>query len=467
MALRELATSLVVGALLCLTGCEGGVEVISQTDPPAAPTISTTQPGFVSGITAPSWNSHSLPVALAWPVALVLRDGNVTVVGRTDLLDGDGFERTPDAFVARLDSAGELDPSFAAKGWASTDYGGYLEASGVRNTASSRIDDAAWAAVVDGDKLVTAGHCRGMFDNYAGMACLTRYASDGSLDPGFGTGGISVPLGNGWTSLYDVQRRVLDGRYVVAGIIKAPTATGVDFFTIVQRINRDGTPDTTFTGFQSGALGTKSGHLLLQGERTVLAGGEGFVVTRLLDDGSTDPSFGSGGLVSGGDGQVTALLERPDGRLLLVGSRDLNVTMHDQVIDANAPPNLALKLFQLTPDGQPDTDFGPGGVLELGPVQSYVTAAAMRPDGHVIALLSDATGSTLLQVTAAGAMDSQFGTNGTLDVGPISPLGVGSWGSHALLLDGESAFVAGTRLSGGVKTPYVVRLALGRGQTPQ
>jgi uncharacterized delta-60 repeat protein len=460
MFVRKSIAGLLSGALLCLCACEGDVATIAVPDAPPQATVVAAQPGFVPGTEAPAWNSHALPACLTYPVALALKDGALTVVGRTAQLDGAGFERTPDAFVARLDTSGNLDSRFATKGWTNTDYGGYLDESGARNVASARIDDAAWAAVIDGDQLVTAGHCRGMTGNYAGMACLTRYAADGSLDPAFGIGGISVPLGNGWTSLYDVQRRVLDGRYVVAGIIKVPTAMGVDFVTIVERMNRDGSPDSTFTGYQSAALGTESGHLLLQGERTVLAGSTGFVVTRLLDDGSTDPSFGSGGVVTGGDGHVTAMLERPDGRLLLVGSRDLNVPMHDQVIDPNAPPNLALKLFQLTPDGQPDTGFGSGGVLELGPLQTNVTAAAMRPDGRVLVLVNDASGSTLLQLTQDGAMDPSFGTNGSLDVGPIGTLGGGGWGSHQLLLDGDVAFVTGTRVDEGVKTPYVVRLEL-------
>jgi uncharacterized delta-60 repeat protein len=455
-------------SLLALCACQPDLATVAVPEaPPSAAVAVATRPAFVPGTEAPAWNSRALPAALAWPVALALQDGAVTVVGRTDLLDGQGFERTPDAFVARLDAAGDLDPRFAAKGWTHTDYGGYLEASGVRNTASSRVDDAAWAAVVDGDTLVTAGHCRGMFDNYAGMGCLTRYRADGTLDATFGVGGISVPLGNGSTALYDVQRRVLDGRYVAAGIIKVPTATGITFVTIVERLNRDGSPDTSFTGYQSASLGTQSGHLLLQAERTVLAGSDGFVVTRLLDDGSTDSSFGSAGRVSGGDGQVTALLERPDGRLLLVGSRDLNAAANNQVVNLNAPPNLALKLFQLTPDGQPDSEFGTGGIVEIPGLQSYVDAAAMRPDGRVVVLVNDAAGSTLLQLTSAGAMEPSFGTKGTLAVGPIAPLGGGEWGSHALLLDRDTAYVAGTAVSGGVKTPYVVRLALTAPSTPQ
>ena len=122
--------------------------------------------------------------------------------------------------------SGALDTSFGGVGKVSTAFGG---------------DETAMALQADG-KIVMAG---GSANNFL----LARYNADGSLDAGFGDGGlVTTDVGNGAA---DEARGVAiqsDGKIVVVGYVFASHIPGnpINFDFALVRYNTDGSLDTSF-----------------------------------------------------------------------------------------------------------------------------------------------------------------------------------------------------------------------------
>jgi len=74
-----------------------------------------------------------------------------------------------------------------------------------------------------------------------------------------------------------------------------------------------------------------------------------------------------------------------------------------------------------------------------------------------------------VQLTAQRALHPAFGADGTmaLEEPSLQTLGGGTFGAHALLLDGDVAYVTGTRTAGSgptaTSTGYLLRVALPAG----
>jgi uncharacterized delta-60 repeat protein len=106
-------------------------------------------------------------------------DGKIVVAGRINA----GVDRT-DVLVLRFNPDGSPDPSFGSNGQVVTDP--------TAGIASSRTGSFGDAVLVQSDGKILVGglaaHCLGRFCTV--QAALLRYTSNGSLDSGFGTGGI-------------------------------------------------------------------------------------------------------------------------------------------------------------------------------------------------------------------------------------------------------------------------------------
>ncbi len=180
---------------------------------------------------------------------------------------------------------------------------------------------------------------------------LLRLLPDGSQDLTFGSGGTSSsPNGDFSESIgsieIDSENRIVIGEGTAD--LTARTTT-----TRVWRYLPDGAPDP---GFGSGGLATiESGELEggIPALKVAIDGADRIDVldprgriTRLLDDGSPDPTFGEGGPASLGGVPGRSFGLQPDGRLLVA-----------------AGGTLARYLA----DGAPDLDFGVGGVTQVYP----------------------------------------------------------------------------------------------------
>ena len=241
------------------------------------------------------------------------------------------------------------------------------------------------------------------------------YAAAGSLDPTFGSGGVSTITIPGNNNGVVVNAAVLqpDGKIVVQGSFG------------VARVLPSGAIDTTFGagGFAQtpvsyffGAVGLQSdGKILVAGVGNGQNGGAGFGVTRLNANGSLDTSFGGTGTVVvvtlGSLPNISeAVLQQADGKILLGGAL------------IGRPYHTVLIRFNL--DGSLDSSFGSGGVVNV-PSIFGVTQLALDLHGDIFVI--------------NGQLIAEFSTNGTLlpQVIPAPLVRSSHGGSTVFLANGE------------------------------
>ena len=205
-------------------------------------------------------------------------------------------------------------------------------------------------------KLVAVGFFYGGGSN---SFALARYGTDGKLDTTFGTGGKVLTTNFGASSGYAGQAEAkavalqADGKIVVAG----------DAYTndiALVRYNPDGSLDTTFgnggkvvTDWGAAselafAVGIQSTGKVIVGGYTDTKGTFDFVMTRYNSDGTVDATFGTNGTVYT---DFTASDDRIEALKVIVG---------DKII-AVGRSNYNIALVQYTAAGVLDTQFGTGG----------------------------------------------------------------------------------------------------------
>lgn len=119
--------------------------------------------------------------------------------------------------------------------------------------------------------------------------------------------------------------------------------------------------------------------LVLQPDGKLVVTGSGFVLVRLNDDGSLDPTFGTGGTVitdfSNGVDQSFALVLQPDGKLVAAG-RACDASVN------NCDPALA----RYNPDGSLDPTFGTSGrVITKFGGGDFAHALIQQGEGKLVA----------------------------------------------------------------------------------
>ena len=376
--------------------------------------------------------------------AVTVQGGKAVAVGTGGARDD---VRVPDQFLARVNADGTLDPAFGGRGFVHYDFDG-----GTMSLASF-TEDGALAVMADGDKLVTAGYARGIVTVPAGAVTIAPFNADGSLDTTFNTRGYALCDFNPMSHVdnagaaYAVAKRS-DGKYVFAGGLDNGVSRGRDIFAY--RINADGSVDNTFsigTPLHFGGSETAT-DIVLQGNLTVLGGGEDFTLCRLTDTGMLDVTFGTAGSVKSTGGTMYKLLARGDGRLLGVGLRSVDVGLTSE--------RLVLKLFQTSADGVPDATFGTLGVVELDAMRMGVDpagdlrGAALAADGSLLLLTINLSGSRVYKLRPDGSLDTTWGTGGAkpsgLQVSILSLLLAQPRGANALAIDGSDIWITGSTL---------------------
>ena len=196
--------------------------------------------------------------------------------------------------VARLDSGGVLDPSFAS---------GLAVANGQVLCLALQGDGSI---ILCGDFASVNGILRGQ---------IARLDPDGTLDPAFGSG-VAVTDGILWhTTLQN------DGKIILAGSFHR--LGGFSHLSIA-RLNADGSLDPGFDNGHTGLRGFNCWVLSLavQPDGKIIIGGS-FTndtdtaknrIARLNPDGSLDTHFGAG--LNGADGNVSAVALQSDQKFL-------------------------------------------------------------------------------------------------------------------------------------------------------
>jgi uncharacterized delta-60 repeat protein len=277
-----------------------------------------------------------------------------------------------------------------------------------------------------------ATHCRaigatGIILTLFGSVQMAQ-ATDGDLDPTFGTGGMVMTDLNHSTDLANAVAVQSDGKLVVVGqAYKQNDFSGEDF--VVTRYNTDGTLDTTFgrggkvrTDFP-GLAAVPSSVVIQPDGKIVVAGGAfplftfagNFELVRYNPNGSLDTSFGNGGIVTtifpeGSYAFDVAL--QPDGKIIAAGTVFVDFNPGDM-------SDTDFALARYNPNGSLDTTFGNSGMVTtdfLGH-EDDAFSVLIQPDGKIIAVGSTNDPATFYDFAAVrylsnGTIDTAFGVAG-------------------------------------------------------
>ncbi|MGP0066705.1 MAG: Calx-beta domain-containing protein [Isosphaeraceae bacterium] len=361
------------------------------------------------------------------PTVITLQpDGKIVAAGSGGTVNGVNA-----VSVWRTDAVGQLDPSFGQQGLALIPFASFSQITGVG------IDP-------DG-KIVVVGTANGA--SHRELALL-RLNADGSLDTTFGTGGLvtaSVSLGDDFAQAMAIEP---DGSILVAGSIGS--ASGAAALGLVH-FNADGSLDI---GFGSGgvisypAVGSGLGAMLQQpdgkwllvggGGAGSLSGGGGVAsgfALRLNPDFSIDTTFGTNGIASLAWGEFyTCIALQPDGKILIGGGE-------------GPLGGGQCTIGRLNPDGSLDTSFGQGGSVaaSFADQASAFNSLIVQPDGKIVGIGYTAAaggnaGSGSYTVAARylpdGSLDSSFAAGGSLQFA-VSGDNADSPGAAIALPDGD------------------------------
>ena len=305
-------------------------------------------------------------------------DGKLVVVGDTYTSNDFSDE---DFAVARYNPDGTLDASFGSNGRVTTDF------PGLAAVASSVL-------VQPDGKILVAGGAFPLF-TFLGNMELVRYNPDGSLDAGFGNSGIVTTVFPHGSYAFALALQP-DGRILAAGtdFVNFSSEANSDTDFAIARYNADGSPDASFgnggqvsTDFERlnddafAVLVRPDGRIVVVGSSRDRLTDYDFAAARYLANGQLDPDFGTGGKVStdfarGFDRARTAALQ-PDGSIVAAGFAIRTSGIHE---------NFAAVRY--LPDGALDTAFGGDGKVQVsfGSCCQFANRALLQDDGRIVAV---------------------------------------------------------------------------------
>jgi len=376
---------------LSLTACPGPVEPGTDGGRDSGSTAEVFDSGFVHILPA-GWTGQALASVANGTSLLVV--GNGTADGGAAAL-----------LVARVRADRTLDTSWNGTGVTLVDI-----APGPSPLFSGAT---AYAAMMDGDKLVVGGAGQALVIPGDGLrVVVARFLPNGQLDTSFGnTGGTtgvrldgfggSMPIAAACTALVKQP----DGKLLAGGHVQG------NFF--VTRYLDTGTADVTFSKTPDAGFGAVWGTSRNEQTRSmvldpdgkiVVFGGEAMSAARLLQTGALDTAFGTAGYSSSAGATGAQLWREADGSYLAVGFRG---------VSSDAGGNqLAVRFQKLSSSGQPDPTFGAQGVQDVTLPGSNIGLSTVRGAARL------ADGRVLLYVTGLGATYLvRFNTDFTLDQG--------------------------------------------------
>lgn len=337
-------------------------------------------------------------------------DGKVTVDFDSSADFGTGIHVLPDG---KLIVTGFSDNDFALlrlteDGTLDTDFG----------TDGKVITDVAMSPQQVRDSLVTPDQKILLGGYSSSNFALIRYLSDGSLDTDFGNGGVvTTSFGAGTGAAIESIARQDDGKIVAVG-------------TYVEHSGAD----------------------------------NDVAVARYLDDGTLDPTFGTGGLITidmnGFDDQFRAVIVLSNGKIMAGGttSTAVGTLTYDHL------------LMRFLSDGSLDTTFGTDGVLifDIRTDGDGIEALAQMSDGSVVSAGFAYEGTAVntnrdfiaVKYKEDGTLDSDFGTNGIVAINFSN----GDDDPNDILITGDDKIViAGVAYSSGSRENFALTRLLTNG----
>ncbi|HEV3480097.1 MAG TPA: PASTA domain-containing protein [Gaiellaceae bacterium] len=324
---------------------------------------------------------------------------------------------------------GELNTTFGSGGKVTTDFGG---------------DETASAVALQRDgKIVVAGRGYPLAQSPSDDFLLARYTARGGLDPSFdGDGKVATDFGGRQDFAEDVKIQ-RDGKIVVVGWSRRGDGSTI----ALARYHPNGSLDSTFgpdgtilTAFGAGTFDVGYAVLLQPDGRIVVGGASrsgstrAFALARHLPDGTLDPSFGTGGIVTtpipgrARDG-VFALAVQPGGKLVAAGGSYEGAS---EVV-----------LARYSRSGVLDKSFDGDGIVvaSFRPMEMVPLHVAVQRDGKIVA----AGYGGVTRLAANGTVDRFFtdAANAVLRCLPSRPCSLNP-AAAAIQPDGR-ILVAGTR----------------------
>lgn len=310
--------------------------------------------------------------------------------------------------IARAQATIRFDPSFAEAGLVTTALGGNFEGATTHEV------------LPDGRYVLAGGTNLPFVDGSGGFdLAVLAYRPDGSLDEGFGVGGIvrlDLDQANGADEWAYALAADPAGSVVVAGYAKQRGEE--DEALLVARLEADGRLDPDFG---DGGIVTldltpnddRGVAIFPVDEGRLLVGIQNagdFMAVRLTSDGALDPTYGVGGIASmdlGGHEMAFGFTLDAEGRLVAAGSSG---SFQDVAV------------VRWTPEGRPDPTFGGGGwrIIDAGGGADRASLILEGADGS-LSLLGH-TGSwpegayvqlpMIIHLTDSGDLDSMRGEAG-------------------------------------------------------
>jgi uncharacterized delta-60 repeat protein len=337
-----------------------------------------------------------------------------------------------DVILVRLNPNGSVDTSFGGNntGIARFDLGtGYVRPAstlpdGGTQSASMQAADAPYSlSETTGGRLVVHTATAGLEVDGGSRQdtdfALLRTSADGVLDTDFGGTGV-VRTDFDRTNASVRSATVLsNGSIVGSGYSTNTVLNGTSSQNpVIYKVNADGTPDTSFaTGDTVKAPGVWHDFARVdqnraeaygaapQGDKFVTLGygpspddstfGSDWVWLRFNADGSQDKSFGVDGVTFQDVGKFAdngrALLTLPDNRVLGVGTgRPTPATLPEKDKENTVPTDGVISV--LSPNGAPDTAFGPGGLQRVdffGGVSDSLYSVVLSSDKSQVAAVGE------------------------------------------------------------------------------
>lgn len=331
-----------------------------------------TSAGRVDPVFATAFNSSVRAIALE-------ADGSILVGGSFTTVLGTGAVISyPRARIARVNAAGDLDTNFTPS------YNGSVNA--ITITSDGTLVIGGGFSAIEAPEAVMAG---GAFTAMGDVAAvrLALVNADGSVDPTF------TPNPDGEVR---ALARLADGRLLVGGQF-ANIGGGARPF--VARLNAGGGLDSSFDAAVNGPVVAfapqADGQIILGGIFTTVQGTSRAYLARVSETGGLDTSFNPAP-----NGQVVAVAVQADGKILVGGG-------FTQI--AGGARNY---LARLNADGTLDPSFGadPNGIIK---------AITVQVDGHILvagSTLTDIDGVAVpyfARLNADGTFDRTFDLTGS------------------------------------------------------
>jgi uncharacterized delta-60 repeat protein len=401
LAPRSACRHALLGALLCAAAIVLAVGAAAA----RAASPGTLDPSFGSGGVALSGAGMRLFGTAAQS------DGKVVAVGES-------LGSSPDVVAARFTASGALDSSFGS--------GGVAHGPAIGGSVGRGV------AIQSDGKIVVVGSATDSSGNYTHGLVVERFNSNGSLDTGFGSGGVVQQLGGisaGQGNAVAVQP---DGKIVATGAASVAGSSGTFPRVAVVRLNANGSLDGGFRGggvdvLDLGAFSYALAVALQPNGAIVIAGSQApglqvpnALIARLTPSGALDTSFAGAGAYAhqyargASNSAFNAVAIQPNGAIVAAGA----------ATDGNTSADTFAVRF--TSSGAQDGSFGSGGVVYAPSANNYSAGAGAVPGGYGMTLAPNGdavvagfyqnsanTYAAVWAFTSHGALDGSFGSHGT------------------------------------------------------